>query len=172
MCGSYLYFFKKVRHLFTEDELTLFAIDFLDEYFNLPLQIPIKRNNRLRSTLGRYVMNAQGKPARIELSGNLLTYGKKETIIGVLKHECIHYAYHVQGKNMQDGNPEFELALKQHNAPSTETLKVGKYYIYECEQCKQTGETRLKRLVQRPEDYRTACCKGRLNIVGEKIYRG
>lgn len=117
-------------------------------------------------------MDSHGVPIRIELSGNVLTYGTKETIIGVLKHECIHYAYHVQGKNMQDGNPEFELALKRLNAPSTETLKVGKYYIYECEQCKKTGESRLKRLRARPGNYRTSCCRAKLRIKGEKIYRG
>lgn len=161
-----------MRKLFSENELTLIAKDFLYEHFKLQLQIPIKRNNRLRSTLGRYVMDVHGNPVRIELSGNVLTYGKKETIIGVLKHECIHYAYHIQGKNMHDGNPEFELALKQYNAPSTETLKVGKYYTYECEKCKQIGESRLKRLAQRPQDYRTNCCKGKLRITGEKIYRG
>lgn len=161
-----------MRQLFTEKQLSDYATSFLKEHFNISLHIPIIRNNRLRSTLGRYVMDSHGAPIRIELSGNILTYGTKETIIGVLKHECIHYAYHVQGKNMQDGNPDFELALKHFNAPSTETLKVGKYYVYECEQCKKIGESRLKRLVARPSNYRTSCCRAQLRIIGEKIYRG
>lgn len=161
-----------MKKLFTEERLTVYAAAFLKEHFNIVLHIPIIRNNRLRSTLGRYVMDSHGEPIRIELSGNVLMYGKKETIIGVLKHECIHYAYHIQGKNMQDGDPEFELALKHLNAPSTETLKVGKYYLYECEQCLQIGESRLQRLANRPDDYRTSCCRAKLRITGKKIYRG
>ena len=161
-----------MRKLFTEKQLTDFATSFLKDHFDITLHIPIIRNNRLRSTLGRYVIDSNDIPIRIELSGNVLTYGNKETIIGVLKHECIHYAYHVQGKNMHDGDPEFELALKRFNAPSTETLKVGKYYVFECEQCKKVGESRLKRLAVHPSNYRTSCCKAKLRLTGEKIYRG
>jgi len=161
-----------VRILFTEKQLTDYAASFLKTHFNINLTIPIKRNNRLRSTLGRYVMNSEGKPLRIELSGTVLVYGSEETIIGVLKHECIHYAYHITGKNMHDGNPHFELALQKFDAPSTETLKVGKYYTYECEICHQLGESRLQRLAKYPEQYRTSCCKGRLHVIGEKIYSG
>lgn len=152
--------------------LIAYADRFLQDNFNIKLLIPIKRNNRLRSTLGRYVIDYKSRPVRIELSGNVLTYGSKETILGVLKHECIHYAYHVQGKNMEDGNPDFERALKQFKAPSTKTLKVGKYYTYECSECNKIGESRLQRLVRYPNDYRTSCCKAPLHITGEKIYRG
>ena len=158
--------------LFTEEKLTKYAEQFLKANFNIDLSIPIKRNNRLRSSLGRYVMDAAGNPSRIELSGNVLTYAKESTIIGVLKHECIHYAYHIQGKDMRDGHPQFEKALEQFNAPSTETLKVGKFFIFECVRCKKRGETRLKRLAIKPNDYRTHCCQEKLRIVGETIYRG
>lgn len=158
--------------LFTEEELTKYAERFLKDNFNIDLLIPIKRNNRLRTSLGRYVMDNASNPIRIELSGKLLTYGKESTIIGVLKHECIHYAYHVQGKDMRDGHPQFEKALQQFNAPSTESLKVGKFYTFECVGCKKRGETQLKRLAFKPEDYRTHCCQEKLRIVRETIYRG
>lgn len=161
-----------MKILITEKELLAYAIGFLQDNFNITLTIPIKRNNRLRSTLGRYVIDGRGKPVRIELSGNVLSYGSKKTILGVLKHECIHYAYHVQGKNMQDGNPDFERALKRFDAPSTETLKVGRYYTYVCSHCKRKGESRLQRLARYPNEYRTSCCRGLLRITGEKIYRG
>lgn len=154
------------------DELTSYAAEFLEENFNVQLSIPIQRNNRLRSTLGRYVMEANGRPKRIELSGNLLNYGSKESIHGVLRHECIHYAFHIRGKNMQDGTPEFEQALEEFNAPSSNTLKIGKYYIYECLHCNKRGESRIKRIAQFPNNYRTNCCKSKLSIIGVKIYDG
>lgn len=148
------------------------ANHFLRNNFNMRLNIPIERNNRLRSTLGRYVISHNGDPLRIELSGNVLTYGSKETIIGILKHECIHYAFHVLGKEMHDGDLEFELALKRYNAPSTNTIKVGKFYTYKCKHCKAIGETSIKRLVNHSNDYRTSCCKAPLQMIGEVIYQG
>ncbi len=158
--------------VFTENELKEIASTFLKENYEISLKIPVIRNNRLRSTLGRYVINNKGEPLRIELSGTLLTYGAKETIIGVLNHECIHYAFHKQGKPMHDGNPLFERALAKHKAPSTKTLKVGKFYTYYCERCKKPGESRLKRLVTHCDDYRTKCCRAKIILTGEKIYNG
>src|SRR5690625_6577065 len=70
------------------------ANDFLLTYYQVPLEIPIERNNRLRTTQGRYVMKHDGTPLRIDLSGSTLDYGKEEAIIGILKIECIHYELH------------------------------------------------------------------------------
>src|SRR5690625_1287632 len=156
----------------TEKELIDYAQTFLQGNFKLKLNIPIQRNNRLRSTLGRYVLSSKGHPLRIEISGNLLRYGTKASIFGVLRHECIHYAFHQLGRDMRDGSKEFELALRQFSAPITETLKVGKYYVFECGQCKKEGETRIKRIVDSPQNYRTNCCRGNIIVVGERIYRG
>lgn len=163
---------KKVSYLLTNEYLTNYAVHFLQDNFNLELSIPIMRNNRLRTTLGRYVMTKRGEPLKIDLSGNLLNYGTEETILGVLKHECVHYAFHVQGKNFRDGNPEFEATLKRLNAPSTETLKVGKFYVFLCNECKKEGETKVKRLVHKPHEYRSLCCHGKIEVIGERIYRG
>lgn len=161
-----------MRYLFSIQFLTNYAKEFLQQNFDMDLSIPIIQNNRLRSTLGRYVMTRSGKPLQIELSGRLLQYGTKDAIIGVLKHECIHYAFHIQGKNMHDGDPIFETTLKRYNAPSTKTLKVGKYYLFQCKQCKKIGETNIKRLVSKPHEYRSICCHSGIEIIGERIYRG
>lgn len=158
--------------MYTEKELEAIARQFLSRNFQIDLHIPIKRNNRLRSSLGRYVMDREGSPLRIELSGYLLTYGKKEVVIGVLKHECIHYAFHQKGKPMEDGTYEFEQALKRYGAPSTKTLKVGKFYTFLCKKCKKEGETRLKRIRTHHQQYRTKCCHAPVILTGEKIYDG
>lgn len=155
-----------------EDFLTIYAKDFLQANFNLKLTVPIQTNNRLRSTLGRFVVTRSGKPLRIELSARLLNYGTDDVILGVLRHELLHYAFFVQGKNYQDGDPVFEEELKRYRAPSTRTLKVGKYYQYRCIQCNQTGETNVKRIVKKPDEYRSNCCHSPIEIIGEQIYRG
>jgi len=68
-------------------QLIKVAEDFLQTAYQLQLKIPIERNNRLRTTQGRYVIKHDQTPLKIELSGNTLDYGTEEAIIGVLKHE-------------------------------------------------------------------------------------
>ena len=148
------------------------ANDFLLTYYQVPLEIPIERNNRLRTTQGRYVMKHDGTPLRIDLSGSTLDYGTEEAIIGILKHECIHYALHKLNKPYKDGTPIFEAELKKHHAPSTGTCFIGKLYVFTCDACGKVGETWKKQLTKTPEKYRTTCCKARLTWTGEQIYDG
>lgn len=158
--------------MITVDDLNEYAKQFLSNHFQIKETIPVIRNNRLRSTLGRYVYSRTGKPLRIELSGNLLTYGTKETIYSVLRHECIHFAFHIQGKNMRDGDPLFEKALYEFNAPSTKTLKVGKYNIFYCEKCRQQGVTHNQSVRKKPNHYRSKCCHAPIKMLGYRIYDG
>lgn len=155
-----------------ERQLEQIARNFLKKHYEMDLEIPVKRNNRLRTTLGRFVMSSDKKPLRIEISGNTLEYGTKEAIIGILKHECIHYALHRKGKASRDGHPYFESELQKHGAPSTNTWKIGKHYIYVCNCCGKESESRLKQLMLTPSKYRTRCCNSKLAIVGERIYDG
>jgi len=154
------------------NELTLFAKQFIYKNYRLELAIPIQRNNRLRTTLGRYVYQKQSKPLRIELAGFILDYGAKSAIIDVLKHECIHYSLHMQGLPCHDGHPYFEAELKKHGVSSTNKTMIGKYYIYICNICRKQNVTKQKTVAQSPEKYRTSCCNAKLDIVGERIYDG
>lgn len=156
----------------TEEELTAMANQFLFEHYKMKLNIPVKRNNRLRSTQGRFLMSRDGTPIRIEIAGKTIDYGTKEAIIGILKHECIHYALHMKGYAAKDGHPYFEAELRKHDAPSTNTIIIGKHYLFTCNKCGQQYESRRKQLVLTPSKYRTKCCKARLTIVGERIYDG
>lgn len=156
----------------TERELTEIAKQFLQSNYGLTLEIPIHRNNRLRTTLGRYIVSHQNEPLRIEIAGNTLTYGTKSAIIGILKHECIHYALHMKGLNYRDGNPQFEAELQKHGAPRTNTQMIGKYYVFQCVKCQKEGKSKNKQLVLHPTKYLTKCCNAKLIIIGEQIYNG
>lgn len=153
------------------DELEQFAEQFLKEHYHITLSIPVERNNRLRSTHGRFVIK-NNRPQKIELAGHLLNYGAENFIYGVLKHECIHYALYEQGKGHVDGNPVFEAELEKHNAPRTRTLKIGSFIVFTCNHCGNRVETRRKRVAKHPEDYHTACCGAMLTVVGETAYNG
>ncbi|HLQ96685.1 MAG TPA: SprT-like domain-containing protein [Pseudogracilibacillus sp.] len=153
------------------ETLEKFAAHFLQEHYHISLSIPVERNNRLKSTHGRFVMK-NNRPQKIELAGHLLNYGAVDYIYGVLKHECIHYALFVLGKGHMDGDPVFEAELKKYHAPMTRTLKIGNYIVFTCDHCGNRIETRRKRVAKHPEDYRTACCGSPLTVVGEKVYNG
>jgi len=155
-----------------EQYLTAYAKTFLERHYNVKLTIPVVRNNRLRTSLGRFVVSANGTPLRIELSGNVLTYGAESVILGVLRHECIHYAFFKRGIFDTDGDPLFERALRKHRAPSSRTLKVGRFFRFQCVRCGSIGETTVKRVRQNPTSYLSKCCQANIELIGEKVYDG
>lgn len=154
------------------ERLTKLATDFLHRHYEIALNIPIMRNNRLRTTQGRYVTKRDNTPLRMEISGQTLDYGTDDAILGIIKHECIHYALHQLKQPYKDGTALFESELRKHNAPSTRTMLIGKLYTFTCNQCGTIGETRRKQLMKTPEKYRTTCCQAKLTWTGERIYDG
>lgn len=155
-----------------EDMLRNYAARFLQENFQIPLAIPIRRNNRLRAAYGRFVYTDDKKPLRIEIAGIMFDYATEDVIYSVLRHECIHYALFTLKKPYHDGNAYFETVLKQHNAASTNTLKVGKYIVYTCKACQEQYETRVKQVAKTPHKYRTTCCRSPIYTRGERLYHG
>lgn len=138
----------------------------------MTLKVPIKRNNRLRTTLGRFVVSSNQRPLCIEIAGFTLDYGARDIVIGIVKHECIHYAFHIMGNPSSDGHPQFESELKKHGAPSTKSTKIGRHFVFICNACGKESESRLKQLNRTPHQYRTSCCKSTLSVIGERIYDG
>ncbi|HLR42666.1 MAG TPA: SprT-like domain-containing protein [Pseudogracilibacillus sp.] len=155
-----------------EEMLTNYAKAFLQENFQIALSIPIQRNNRLRAAYGRFVYTNNKKPLRIEIAGLMFDYATEDVIYNVLRHECIHYALFTLKKPYHDGDAYFEAVLKQYDAASTNTLKVGKYIVYTCEDCQTQYETRVKQVAKTPDKYRTTCCQSPIMTRGERVYRG
>lgn len=156
----------------TIEELTEIAKEFLRKNYDITLDIPIIRNNRLRRSQGRYISTWEGVPIRIEIAGETLTYGATEYILGVLRHELIHYALEVEGEPNDDGHPHFEAELLKHRALSTGTNRVGLYVEYDCDKCGKTILTWRKRILTHPHCYATVCCTAKLINVRERIYNG
>jgi predicted SprT family Zn-dependent metalloprotease len=152
-------------------ELTEHANEFLSEYYNMKLTIPIKINNRLRSTLGEFVYTKNGAK-EIQMSGYLIKYGTLNTILDTLKHELIHYAMYTQKRQYRDGTREFENELIRHEVGSTGTVYVGKFVRYSCSKCKKKYETEWMSVSKNPEKYRSTCCKETIIVQGEVVYNG
>ena len=116
-------------------EAKTFANKFLMENFNMRLEIPIKMNGRLSSTLGRYMSRTyfgEFMPVSIELSKTHLTaaliVGDVEEVYDTLKHELVHYALSVQGKNFNDGSYDFEMKLYELNISSSGKTPASKKF--------------------------------------------
>lgn len=154
------------------EKLTQIAMAFLRGNYDLPLEIPIVINGRLRTAMGRYISTHKGNPESIEIATFLMKYGAPSVIIDTLYHECIHYALHVKGEPNDDGHPHFEAELRKHGVGSTKTNRVGVSVVYTCHECGKEADAWGKRLLRDYHGRVTRCCRAKINIVGERIYDG
>ena len=156
----------------TTEELTLIATDFLRDTYGLPLEIPIKRNNRLKAVQGNYITMHDDVSVVIEIAGIMFEYADRAVLIDTLKHELIHYAMHTLDLPYEDGHPEFEAELTKHGVSSTESTFVGKVYAFKCGACGTSEETRVEKHVRLYQSYTTECCDSTVIYEGERIYNG
>lgn len=163
---------KATDEALTIEELTEIAREFLRVNYGLALEIPIQRNNRLRRAMGWYMATWDDEPLRIEIAGKAMEYGANEYIIGILRHELIHYALDVKGEPNDDGHPHFEAELQKHGAPTTNTSRVGPYVVYNCANCGCDNATDDTRVLKHPKIFATICCDAELINVHERIYNG
>lgn len=125
-----------IRHF----ELIEIANEFLSEY-GMKMDIPLKFNPRSKRRLGCYFYNKDKKtgdiiPLHIDLSQQMLISASREQIVDVLKHELVHYALSVQGKNFSDGDYDFESELRRRGVKSTGYYKGNGYaHVYKCNLC-------------------------------------
>lgn len=148
------------------------ARDFLVEEFNIDLEIPIVKNNRLKSTLGRFrsSINRASRivtPVDIEIAGVLFENDNSEDlIIGVLKHECTHYALQVLGLPNNDSDREFINACVERDIPLTGTINVIRertHHLYNCDTCNEVHKIRTKA----KWGYSCGTCKENLRYVSK-----
>lgn len=156
-------------------ELTVIARQFLRDEYGIALEIPIRRNNRLRTTYGTFTHNYK-KSECIELSGKLFDYADVSVIIDVLKHECIHYALFELGRDYKDGRSDFEGELKRLNVRSNydkDVPVVGFIHLYTCDKC---GKNQLVQNTsahkKRCRGYMTRCCNASLTYIRDEIHDG
>lgn len=158
-------------------ELTEIARQFLRDEYGMALEIPIIRNGRLRTSLGRFIESVENEPLRIEMSKKALKYASKAILVDILKHECVHYALCAKGEPNDDGHPHFEAELKRlgisNNYENTCAEYVGEVYVYKCLQCDNRTEGTIKSMYKaRGAGYISKCCRAKLAYVCTEIYDG
>lgn len=152
----------------TEVQIEQFARKFLMEAYGMKLNIPITINGRLKRVLGRYRFFTSGEPIRIEISKEYLIRGNIEDIKGTIKHECIHYALHQQGKPHRDGTATFESELVKHGSHSTKTISVKMERNYNLYKCECTVHKKVRALHSNGAYHTCRGCKANLTFIGKK----
>lgn len=120
----------------TNDELqqlveTLSLADFVR-----PFQHQATFNRRLRTTGGRYVLQTHN----LEINPLMIEEFNEATLIGVIKHELVHYHNHIQGLPYQHKDRYFQNELQRiaglKYAPATSKAKVRQQpkhlWVYTC----------------------------------------
>lgn len=161
----------------TTYELEKYANTFLQENFDMSLNIPITINGRLTKTMGCLVLSRIGftemKPKEIQIATRTLN-SPRDFVLDVLRHELVHYALVRLGKPYMDGHPYFENTLKRLGISSTNTTSSRAYnknHVYSCK-C-ENDHKRARRIsgtaktkVGQAIPYNCAECKSTL------IYKG
>lgn len=138
-------------------ELVSIANEFLNENYEMKLDIPIEFNQRLKRVFARFKYFVKDKvniPDKIEMSIQFIVSHDREVIIDVLKHELVHYALCSQNKQFKDGQKTFEDELKRLGIKRTGVYTIkGDTHKYVCSRCGQSYN-RLKLL---PKTARCNC---------------
>ncbi len=109
------------------EDYTQFANDFLQKEYNLTLIVPIKIDGRLKRALGSFHSTRASLPICIKLNKTQVILDRRletEYIFDTLRHELVHYALFMLGRNYHDGDDDFESELARLNiAASGSTSK-------------------------------------------------
>lgn len=134
-------------------------------FFDKPFQHRAYFNARLRTTGGRYLIKSHD----IEINPLMLSEFDETTLIGVIKHELVHYHNHLSGRPYQHKDAAFKLELLRVGgsrfAPQTSQTRrrATHYLVYKC----TNGHQLLRQ--RRLDVNRYVCgeCGSRLLFVGE-----
>lgn len=144
----------ELKHLTQKIAQTDFGIDF-------PYEVTF--NRRLKTTGGRYHLNDH----HIDINPLMLEEFDQTVLIGVIKHELVHYFIHMQGEKPDHRNPHFKQMLQQVGglkyAPKTSQKRSPKYQlIYQCQNC---GLKYRRQRHINTKKYVCSQCHGRLKLI-------
>lgn len=99
----------------TFNEMKFIIKDFLNKNYNVIKMPKFEFNGRLgKSTMGQY-WHSGIKANTIQMAK---IFDDIEEAVGTLLHEVVHYALHIQKRNWDDGEYEFEKELIKYNLPT------------------------------------------------------
>jgi len=136
------------------------------QYFKKPFLHQATFNSRLRTTGGRYLLSS----GNIEINKKYYDVHGYEELVGIIKHELVHYHLHQSNKGYQHRDRDFkvlaaEVGAPRYCTPLEKNMKKARREIkhkYQCENCSQLF---LRR--RRVDIKRFVCgkCGGRLKQI-------
>lgn len=153
----------------TDEQLQVLVEQTSLQYFNQPFQHKAWFNARLKTTGGRYQLQSHN----IDINPKMYTAFDEANLLGVIKHELVHYHLHLRGLPYQHKDQHFKALLNQVGgsrfAPRVPgdgvTKKTQLVVEYQCEKC---GQTYTRKRHIDTKKYVCGKCKGRLVEVGSK----
>lgn len=122
--------------MITVEQLREYGSTFLAENFGLRLYIPVGIGQISEHSDACYIVTQDSmRPVEILVAPSVIEYGTDAVVYAIFRHELIHHALHMIGVNFLDGAPAFEKTLEFFGATATETVRVGPYFEYECQEC-------------------------------------
>ncbi|WP_099974333.1 SprT family protein [Lactobacillus terrae] len=120
----------------TDKELTELIKKVSQNYFGKPFIHKANFNNRLQTTGGRFHL----KDKHIDINPKILDKYGKDELIGVIKHELVHYHLYISGLPSQHKDKEFKHLLKKvggsrYAPPMKSTVKSRTRHQYICSNC-------------------------------------
>lgn len=133
-----------------------------EQFFHKPYLDTARFNSRLRTTGGRYLPDERV----IEINPKYLNELGMDEVVGIIKHELVHYHLHIEGKGYKHGDVSFKSLLKETGAPRhcqvlpSIKRQNKKVYVYECSNCHCIYKRKKRMDVLK---YRCGKCKGKLH---------
>ncbi|CAM3079905.1 SprT-like protein [Lactobacillus bombicola] len=133
------------------------------KYFGRKFKHQVKINRRMTTTGGRYHLNDH----HLEINRHFLAPQYKHELVGIIKHELVHYHLHLAKLGYRHSDWEFKTLLKQvgglRYAPDIGLRRHQPVsYLYQCEFCKQKyARVRPINIAK----YGCSKCRGHLKLI-------
>lgn len=127
----------------TNEELQQLVEEVSLRDFGKPFKHRVVFNARLRTTGGRYHLADH----HIDINPRMLTVFGQDVLVGIIKHELVHYHLHLSGLSGKHGTKDFKQMLAAvgglRYAPRvTPKEAVTRFYEYTCQGCGQVYQRR------------------------------
>ncbi|MCM0583160.1 SprT family protein [Weissella diestrammenae] len=153
----------------TDDELQQLVRQISQKWFSRSFEHQALFNHRLKTTGGRYVLASHN----IEINPLMLIEHGQAVLIGIIKHELIHYHQHISGLPYQHRDIAFKKELKRvgalRYAPAT-SYRLQKqqsqrnYHLYTC----INGHAIRRQRYINVNRYRCGLCHGKLRLMASE----
>jgi SprT-like protein len=151
----------------TDEELQKLTEEISIRFFGKKFRHKARFNRRLRTTGGRYLLRSHD----IEMNPHLYTAFGMDELVGVIKHELVHYHLHIEGKGYKHADYDFKYLLNKvggsrycQSVPGKRRTESYKYH-YLCTDCMQSYKRKRKIDTRR---YVCGKCQGKLKQVSSK----